>query len=501
MLKSSIIVFFVTLVFSVCVNELNLREIRKNNPENDLLKNRTLVHNSTIYNVDNIWYLNQFKNYLSGNGFTADPGKPYYEVRRTPVYPLFYGLHYYFFGEERSYFYIRYTQSLIFALSTVALILALFYFTGNKTISWLSFALYGLNPVIFVTTYCTTTESLSIEMVCFCLFFLSLCKEKGKKIHWFLCGVFFALALLTRPSILFSSLAFLAGLIMYNRRSFSAFLWNGAIFTAGVLLLILPWTIRNYIVTKGDFVPLEKIYGDPMDYGAPNLELSAWISCWSNPAATGNSSEKMSNVMMENLTRPDTISRQQLLDRFMEKFPDRAFIGNTETVVRDAILGVYNYYESKTTEQPAVVIKQKEEESMRKLKKLKENFIKASPLDYYVVTPLLIFKSIVFQSNTSHLAILDHYKENVLQWLTKTMVYLINCIGWIALFLFPLYKKYRDYYRLSLLFIFPSILFIILFYRYFEARYYYPLWSVLMGIEAIMIAEIGRRIRGIKHKS
>ena len=56
--------------------------------------NDGILYGATLDSPDNAWYLNQIKNYLDGLGFTIDPLDPIYSVRRTPGYPIFYGIHY-----------------------------------------------------------------------------------------------------------------------------------------------------------------------------------------------------------------------------------------------------------------------------------------------------------------------------------------------------------------------------------------------------------------------
>ena len=84
-----------------------------------------------------------------------------------------------------------------------------------------------------------------------------------------------------------------------------------------VLLLFTPYVIRNYKVTNGDFVLLEKYYNDPMDYGMQNIELKKWISTWINPAEYN--SERISNKDDKQCaTQPD---KTFLIDSLMNTIP------------------------------------------------------------------------------------------------------------------------------------------------------------------------------------
>ena len=127
--KYVLLLFFILVAYAVAINEWNIHAIKKNNPFNALSSNRSLVYNSSVFSIDNDWYTSQIKNYLNGKGFTIDPERYNYNVRRTPVYPLFYGLHFVLFGETKSYFFIRGSQILIYALSVIALFFAVLNFT------------------------------------------------------------------------------------------------------------------------------------------------------------------------------------------------------------------------------------------------------------------------------------------------------------------------------------------------------------------------------------
>lgn len=133
--KSTFLLALAVALYAFILNEYNNKVIRKLYPKNDYIHNSGLVHNSTVYNIDNYWYTQQIKNYVKGNGFTIDPQKEKYEVRRTPIYPLFYGVHYLLFGEIGSYYLIRFTQIALFVLSVFALLYATYNFTQNKFIA------------------------------------------------------------------------------------------------------------------------------------------------------------------------------------------------------------------------------------------------------------------------------------------------------------------------------------------------------------------------------
>ena len=156
--RNLVIAFFAVLSFAFFLNAINLNAIRKQTDKSNEFLNKELVFNYTILSVDNSWYLPQIHNYLAGKGFTCDTSDAKLLVRRTPVYPMFYGIPYLFFGEQGSFKYIRITQTFLFALAAIAFLLSVFYFTQNKRIAWLSFFLFGFNPTIISYTFYTLSR-------------------------------------------------------------------------------------------------------------------------------------------------------------------------------------------------------------------------------------------------------------------------------------------------------------------------------------------------------
>ena len=215
-----------------------------------------------------------------------------------------YGIHYLLFGEQGSFKFIRITQTFLFALAAIAFLLAVFYFTQNKRVAWLSYFLFGFNPTLISYTFYTITESLAPALVGFMLYFLARAYRYKSNKDWFIAGILFSIASLCRPTIFIFGGAVAVMIFLLYLKNIKAMLQAGLSFGIAVLLLFTPYLIRNYKVTNGDFVLLEKYYNDPMNYGMQNIELRKWISTWINPAEYN--SERISNKMIENVQRKQT---------------------------------------------------------------------------------------------------------------------------------------------------------------------------------------------------
>lgn len=481
--------------YATGINELNVRTIRKENPDNTFCSGRSLVHNSTVSSIDNKWYVSQIRYFLAGKGFTVDPDMYNYTVRRTPVYPLFYGLHYVLFGEAGSYYYIRFSQLLLFILATFAFYAAAKNFSGNSRIAAISAFLFASNLTLISYLYYTITEGISPALLAFLLYFFSRAYRFNRGKDWLLCGLFFALASLCRPSIFFAGPSLFLSAIFLNRQKLETVLIRLSFLVFGAGILFLPHLVRNYIVTKGDIVLLEKFYGDPMDYGPPNMALRSWISCWMNPA--DYPSEEISNYMKIVVCCDSSLHKEKLLDLQMRELPARATMVNSKAAIRDAYSALYDYYDAKTFRKPRLA--EAEKNAMDKLTALKAEFVRKAPLQYYFVTPLLIVKSVILQSNSASIPLLDNYPGDLVKTGIKLLLYLLNIFMFLSLPFLLLKKSYRFFGLNTLLFVFLTFAYITLILKYFEARYLIPLFPFLYLSAAMALYEIYYGIRKRLH--
>ena len=492
--KQVLLASIIIAIYALALNEWNVSLIKKDNPANATKNARSIVHNSAIFCIDNIWYVSQIKNYLNGNGFTVNPKMHNYTVRRTPAYPLFYGLHYSLFGEDKSYFFIRFTQILIYILATFALFFAGFNFTADKRIAFFCAVLFAFSPTLVAFLYYTVTEAVSPSLVCFLLYYLSLCKINNRKRDWFLVGVFFAIGSLCRPTIFFFGGSVFFALIIYSQQIFRKVIINGLFFCLGAGVFFIPYTIRNYIVTKGDFILLEKYYGDPMDYGMPNIELRKWISCWMNPA--DYSSEIISNNMLSAICCDTTKAKEMVIENEIKRLPVRAFLVNNESAIKEVYNALYDYYQAKTNQASSAKIDSFEKICTLKISFLRRDFIQKAPLQYYIITPLLIVKSVIMQSNSSQLVFLDNYKGNYLKYGLKMILYFLNIYLFMAMIGgLAFIRKYSSIYWIVVLFILSNFIYIIFVIKYFEVRYLIPLFPCLYIAGAIFFVEMGTQIK------
>lgn len=194
-------------------------------------------------------------NLLSGKGF-IDPVTELPTSSRTPLYPLFLAVIYYFFGH--SYFAVRIVQCILGSLLCIII-----FYTGKalfeKKVGLLSAAiLCAYPPYIFYSFFGGPVFLLSENLFTFLLgiftlFVIKILFIKTNFINSFISGLLTGLLVLTRPVFALFPF-FLAVLIFYKEKSIFFTVRQTLVILAGFLVIIAPWAGRNYIVHKA-FVP------------------------------------------------------------------------------------------------------------------------------------------------------------------------------------------------------------------------------------------------------
>lgn len=194
-------------------------------------------------------------NIINGNGYrenlNVDIQHDYAIARVGPLYEYFLAGIYKIFGHYYEVVWV--VQALLRAASAWLLYLAaLIIFESNqnkKKIAILSAAIFGFHPDLIEISAMLMTETLYLFLLLlmiylFFRFFNSL--NRGQAV---LLGVVSTLAILARPPIIF----FLSIILFrhFQKKNF----FSAVLFSLAVLLMLIPWTVRNYSVYNR-FMPL-----------------------------------------------------------------------------------------------------------------------------------------------------------------------------------------------------------------------------------------------------
>jgi len=169
---------------------------------------------------------------------------------RAPFFPYFLGLIYSVFGVN--FVIPRVIQIIIGALNCI-LTLKIGETVFNRKIGIVSGFIAAFYPLfIYFDNELLIPTVLTFFILAGFYMILRQIKRGGSKRGWFVTGIVWGLAAITRPNILL----FLVALPFWFRFKLKTKFWPAVVFgTLGVLTMIVPVTIRNYAVSK-ELVPI-----------------------------------------------------------------------------------------------------------------------------------------------------------------------------------------------------------------------------------------------------
>lgn len=168
---------------------------------------------------------------------------------RQPLYPFFLAMLFFFFGN--SIISVQLVQ-LVLSLLTIFLIIDIGKRIFGSDYSQINNIILSLYFPLWMLSASILTETVFIFFIIISFRYYIISKEKNNFKLILLSGIFLGLAFLTRPIALI--LFFVIGVIHLHTlkkivyKSFS-------IFAIGFILVIIPWTLRNYFVMD-EFTPL-----------------------------------------------------------------------------------------------------------------------------------------------------------------------------------------------------------------------------------------------------
>jgi len=230
-------------------------------------------HYEYILTYDAWNYHNMAKQFLSDGilGYKTDvpSGEPNAYI--TPGYPLFLSAIYAMSpNENMGIYYVKIVQAVLGTLTALLGYLIAKRLAGNVA-GWIAFVLMAIYPTYIVMPLFLLTETLYTFLFMLYVYLQVLTFEKNKKSWYFWTGVVFALAVMVRPGVFFA--AFFIYLFYWLAYKEKEKFRNTLAFFLGVILIMLPWWIRNCVVLN-EFVLLCTQGGNPLLGGAYPPELA-----------------------------------------------------------------------------------------------------------------------------------------------------------------------------------------------------------------------------------
>ena len=193
-------------------------------------------------------------NIASGNGYTDASGN--LTSRRAPLAPAFFALIYFFFGHSINA--VRIAQAFMGAFTCfVIYLLGKEIFT--RKVGLTAAAIAAIYPSFLFFTGELFTETILVFTLTLSFYFL-LKKNGSKYLNFVLSGIFFAAATLGRPSVLLLPFSIFFILAVFKAEDSKEMLKKAVLLILTMLIIICPWTLRNYLVHK-DFVLVSTDFG------------------------------------------------------------------------------------------------------------------------------------------------------------------------------------------------------------------------------------------------
>lgn len=228
-------------------------------------------------------------NLYSGNGFSGiDDGRAYgfgkqedvvHEpaITRGPVYPYFiYGVYKMIGNSDHMQSIetwhinldkIRVIQCILDAiLCFVIYFLVRLQYPVSFMPALISAFLYSISLYNIYYTRTLLTESVTTFLLTGFIFIWVLALRYKSMLYWLSAGLTLGLTILARPEYILFPVFFIGYNVILNRKKISASLGPSIIFLIGCIIVIFPWTIRNYIV-----------FNKPIVVSASGIGFSLWL--------------------------------------------------------------------------------------------------------------------------------------------------------------------------------------------------------------------------------
>jgi 4-amino-4-deoxy-L-arabinose transferase-like glycosyltransferase len=187
----------------------------------------------------------------------------YDNISRAPFYPTFVAVVYAIAGPRPVAVYVA--QALLFVLTLFLTYLVVVKVTRRHSIGLLAVAMCAVWPMFHMYVKQELTEIVAGFTVVAAALALISAAERPCWWRAAVAGVLIAVAVLTKA--VFLPIIFLGPLLIVKRKALRETLPCALLATLVGVLVLLPWSIRNYIVTDGCIVPVSTLAGLTLWYG------------------------------------------------------------------------------------------------------------------------------------------------------------------------------------------------------------------------------------------
>ena len=391
------IIALLSLFAALFYNELNIQALRSEAPE------RLEPKYNWARTADDASYLRPAENYyLHGVWKDNNPGRQSYFLR-TPGYGYFRFMLMKIFGLEQSYFYFKYVQLILFAVSVLLLFQISMLLGLPDRYALLIEGIYGLSPFASGFIFYSITEGITPSLMIMYVFFLLSGYRRSKPSYFLLASLVLAYIGVTRPLLLLFGAA-LPLAIYWTELNLTISKKVFFILLTGFIALapISMWALRSesiagkyvgiypiyYAENNSQFRPThEAIWEFEKSFGTEGLEFhQCMVPLWKATIAGDTSDIHIDSIMMDCPTFvKQTIGEQRLRNSYIlykqsivyqrSHYPREVAMPDTIPAIEQRVISNFHAYTSEVNS--------------------------SHWLWCHVIVPFKLFKSISFHSNLS----------------------------------------------------------------------------------------------------
>ena len=472
--------FFTSFTYS----EINLQNLPK----------EKIRDQQTVITSDDISYLAPPQNFIKEGAWKENTlGKQSYFIR-TPGYGIFYMACLKIASPSFVLLLLKILQHLLFSFSVYWLFWITYSLVKKKNIALITAIFYGLSPFAIGFLSYTLTEGISPALVLLFIFLLVKASEnkllKQKTIYYLLAALTYSYLLIVRAPMGFIGILLPIFLFKdYYKTGIFKLLIKLALFGSLAFSLMAIWQYRNYKITNR-YVGLHAIYyADNNSIYRPSFqEFWNFVGGW---AQEGHIAHSYMVPMWKAAVKGDNPSTY--IQKALNTFPTEViqYFGETR------LTNVFKNYQIATLNQKRYLdqrlpmpeeVHPKEQQVIDEFKRLTKAYKKEFWLQYHLLSPLKVFKTMAFHSNLS-LYIFQHtYSGNWFMELLRSIFFGIHSICFLGLIVSLLFWKKLDWKQNAIaVTVLIYIFFLCYFQRGIEERYTLPILPLLMiGLTALL---------------
>jgi len=495
MRKTAFIIALLSLLSAWSINEINLSALRK-----DASTSFELRENETIITADDASYIAPAQNLLKTGELKNNLNDKSAYFLRPPGYSYWLILH----GGVKTASQLKllkFSQLLLFSLSVYCLFFIAFTYLNSKRLAIITTSIYGISTIASGFLYYTLTEAITPALVIFFVFGLIQAKEqkniKRKQLFYFLSSLLFAFIFITRPVLGVFALGLFAFLFVDFRNNKKQLIVNLSVASLIAFTPMAIWQIRNTKIAD-QYVGLHPVYFNQHSASVFRPTHKAlWELCkgWGETGANFHSYfGKFWNAGINGDT--SLTQRQKMLNHFpshivtlLGEKPIDEMLKSYQT----SILHQKRYFESKKL--MPLEIPEIERQTISKIEVLVSKYKSDAWFEYYVKSPLKVFKTLAFHSNLSLYVYQKTFRGNLIMEALRIFAYAIHVIAFCFLILSLFAKKTIDYKSLFSITILIYVGYLIFIQRGIEERYTLPVFALVLISSTQIVQQIFQKIK------